>query len=406
MALFSARQPIFDSKKNVAAYELLYRSDTTQKAAYIVDGNQATASVLTQAMMVADYDTLSNNKKVFINFTKDLIMKEVAYIFDRSKFVIEILEDIDGDNEIIEKVKELKKRGYTIALDDMALNTNQDSLLEYVDIVKVDFLALNNDFERLQITSKLRKYKNIKLLAEKVETNEDFEFARRLGYTYFQGYFFQKPEIIKNDDIEVLQTTQISLIKELNTENVDIDKLVQITQTDISLSYKLLKLLSSAAYYRRSQITSVREAIVTLGITGFKKWIFLIMIQSLPQNKPTELINISLQRGKFLEKCAIKFDNNLKNVDSYFLVGLLSILDALMDRDLNSTLEELKIDLELKDAIISRKGRMGLFLDIVEALGKNESDIVEKKCIDNDLNIEDVYDIYIESMDVANMFLS
>lgn len=402
MALFSARHPIFDKNKNVVAYELLYRRSDKDKEAYIIDGNQATARVLTQALMVADFDKLSDNKKIFINFTKDLILSEVASVFDSSKLVIEILEDIDGNDEIIEKIALLKKAGYTIALDDMAFNTNQDSLLPYVDIVKVDFLILDTE-GRMQITRKLKKYPKLKLLAEKVETNADYEMAKSLGYSYFQGFFFAKPEIIEHNDTEVLKSTQIALLKELSSENIEVDKLVNITQSDVSLSLKLLKLISSAAYYTQKQITSIKEAIIRLGIGGFRKWIYLILLQDISSDKPSEVINVSMQRGQFLEKICVELEKNSKESSSYFLAGILSMLDVLTSKEKENALNEFKINNDLKMAILKYEGKVGKLLKLVECLEKDESEEVKKICNELNYNVDTVYDYYFESLDISKL---
>ena len=217
-----------------------------------------------------------------------------------SDLTIEILETQEIDDEFIEKCKEMKQRGYVIALDDFIGGNKFDQIIPYVDILKVDFLAMDS-VSRQHIAEKYAPF-GIKLLAEKVESQWDFDEAKRFGYHLFQGYFFEKPVMCKSKSINVSTYRYMEILKETTGEVPDFNRLSEIIKKDFSLTYKLLRLINSPAFYTVSEITSVNHALTLLGINEIKKWTTLIMLRDISTDKPDELIRVSLVRAIFAEK--------------------------------------------------------------------------------------------------------
>ena len=239
MDIFVARQPIFDAKKRVYAYELLYRAGE-QNQSNVINGDQATSSVVANTLMLIGLDSLTQGRMAFINFTRQLIEEEIPTVFSNELLVVEILEDIIPDKAFIKSCRSLKEQGYVLALDDFVLDYPYEEIVDLVDIIKVDFL-LTNPSERHAIIQKYRG-RNIRFLAEKVETLEQFEEAVRAGYTYFQGYFFAKPVIMKHKDIKPAAFSYVKILEELGGEQPEYERIAEAIEFDVSLSYKLLRL--------------------------------------------------------------------------------------------------------------------------------------------------------------------
>lgn len=213
MEIFLARQPIFDVDEGVFAYEILYRSGRSN-AFDGTEGDKASSEVIVNTFQTFGIENLSNQKPVFINFTENLIHDEVATLFPKELLVVELLEDIEPTKEIVEKCEELKKMGYKIALDDFLNLQGYDSLVELADIIKIDFMAMDRE-EIRDILLKFRKY-DIEYLAEKVETRDEFEFAKTLGFKYYQGYFFSKPEIMSSKKLVPIKANYLQLVDIVN----------------------------------------------------------------------------------------------------------------------------------------------------------------------------------------------
>ena len=256
MDVFLARQPIFNRSRHVVAYEILYRSSDKNTYDVNTDGDKATASVVIDALINFGIKKLTSGKMAYINFTGKLLMDDLHTLFETDALTIEILETQEVDDLFIEKCKEMKARGYIIALDDFIGGDKFDRLIPYVDILKVDFLALGS-LARRHIAEKYMPF-GIKLLAEKVESQEDFDEANQFGYQLFQGYFFEKPVMCKSKSINVSTYHYMEILKETTGEAPDFNRLSEIIKKDFSLTYKLLRLINSPAFYTVSEITSVK----------------------------------------------------------------------------------------------------------------------------------------------------
>ncbi len=393
MEVFIARQPIFDKKKNVYAYELLYRTGE-RNVAGVIDGDQATSSVVGNALMLAGLETLTQNRLAFINFTKQLIIDEIPTVFSNENLVIEILEDIVPDPEFIASCKRLKEKGYTIALDDFVLDYPYESILDLADIIKVDFL-LTTPQERKMIIQKYGN-RNICFLAEKIETLEQFEEAMAYGYTYFQGYFFSKPVIMKHTDIKPASLNYIKILEELDSNVPEYERIASVIEADVSLSYKLLRLINSAAFYTNSRVTSIKHALVMLGFKEIRKWISIVMLRELAEGKPDEIIRVSLLRGRMGEILSNQFDLESRRTE-VFLMGMFSMIDTLMGQSMENALTVLPLEDDVKAGILGEKNAFSDLFRIVTAYEKGNWDYLFLKAKAYDVGLNIFPDAYIEA---------
>jgi len=372
MDIYVARQPIFDQDQNIFAYELLYRRGKVNSSGENFNGDQATSEVIINSFLLIGIEELTNGKPAFINFTENLLKQEIPTVFPKESIIVEILEDIEPSEEIIQSCKRLKELGYQLALDDFVYHQKFDPLIDLADIIKVDFL-LSTPEERKSIVQ-LAQTRNIKFLAEKVETREAFEEAVRLGYSFFQGYFFSKPVILSGKDIPRHNINSIQILEEINKPDPDIAKIARWIETDVSLSYKLLRLINSVAFQLKRRVTSVKQAIALLGLNEIRKWISLTLLQDTGQLKHEIIIKDSMVRAKFGEFLASK--THLKHRSSeIFLMGMFSRIDVLMNCTLSDALHDLPISDEIKQCLL---GEPSIFSDIYELMTAYETGEWEK----------------------------
>lgn len=363
MEVFVARQPILTSNEEVIAYELLYRGSNDNVFPNI-DGDRATTEVIINSFLNIGMQDLSEGKKCFINFTGALLKSKLPTFFNPSSIVVEILENVEINEELIVICKDLKQLGYTIALDDFKVQESAKLLpllLNYIDIIKVDFMQTSKE-EILTIVNKYRS-SNIQLLAEKVETRDEFIYAKKIGYTLFQGYFFSKPIIISSHDVPMYLKTYYHILAEISKTDPNIDVISSDIEHDLSLSYKLLKLINSPAFRPINKITSIKQAIVLLGLNELKKWIYVLSLKNIKNVKDTkmdEVIKMSLVRAKLCEQLAIQTGNRLSA--PYMLTGLFSLIDTLLHRDLKDVLNELPLSEEIQDALLGKDNNLNKVL--------------------------------------------
>lgn len=358
MNIFLARQPIFDNEENVHAYEVLYRSSYDNMFDG-QDGDRATSEVIINSFQVIGIKNLSNRKPVFINFTETLICEEVATLIPNRYLVVELLEKVPPEKEILEKCKALKKKGYRIALDDFRYLPGYDPLLDLADIVKIDFQRSDRD----EIENILDRLKGsvVECLAEKVETREDFEYAKSLGFKYFQGYFFSEPEVLSSKGVVPLKANYLQLINLISgQEELDFERIDEIIAQDLSLTYNLLKLVNSVVFGARFRIERTKQALVYLGEREIKKWIYLMVLTEIGQDRPDELTRLSLIRARFLESMSLE-TNFAKQSEELFLTGLFSLLDVILNRPLEEILTEIKASDIVMEALLKQDGVFELF---------------------------------------------
>jgi len=382
--VFIARQPIFDADLVVYAYELLFRQSGESVTADVIDGDGATSHVMLSSFVDIGLNNLVGDHIAFFNLTQHFLSNPDLIVIPPDQIVLEILEDVEPTEEVINCVRELKKRGYTIALDDFIYDDKFIPLLECADIVKVDVTLENH----AKIKSDLGNYKpyNIKLLAEKIETYEEFEFFKELGFQYFQGYFFSKPKIIHGKGLAPNKLSLLQLVAKVNDPTIEIEELSQIISTDISLSHKVLKYINSPSSGIRSTIESIQQAVTLLGIATIKNWV-TVMAMSSNSGKPIELSTTALVRAKICQGLAKH--NKLDKPDSYFTVGLFSTLDAMMDQSFDVLMNELPLSKEAKKGITDLEGSYGEALQC--AFSMEQSDF-------SALDLSEMSELYLDAV--------
>lgn len=345
-----ARQPIFDANLKVFGYELLFRSNFINVYDGI-DSDQATNDVIANSFFLIGIETLTNGRRAFINFTANSLKNNIPAILPKELVVVEILEDVIPDESIINVCKNLKENGYLLALDDFVFRPEYKPLIELADIIKVDFRT-TSPLERLHLIRCLQGHP-VKLLAEKVETQEEFQAALHMGYSYFQGYFFCKPVILSGRNLPGYKANYLHILQEINQPELEFSQLEDIIKRDVSLSYKLLRYINSVAFGLKNKICSLRQALTLLGQKELIKWISLIALKGVADDKPGELILESLIRARFAERLALHSFLKQRAADA-FLMGMFSHIDVLLDRPLQEILDEISLDEDIKDALLEK----------------------------------------------------
>ena len=266
--------------------------------------------------------------------------------------VIELLETVEPDDEVIAACKELKRRGYTLALDDFVYHQGMDDLIALADIIKIDFMETEAE-ERNRIFAELAGNGH-RIVAEKVETQEQFAEAIRLGSHYVQGYYFCKPKVISRKGITPDKVNYIHLLREINRPNIDYDRMEKLIKSDLALSFGLLKLMNSAAFAFSKRIESIRQALVLLGQQNIRKWFSLVALSKMATDKPQELVVNSIIRATFCESLGLSLGMNERRED-LFLMGMFSMIDAILDQPLEDALAQLPLSDEVKECLLGNE---------------------------------------------------
>ncbi|MCC7371599.1 MAG: HDOD domain-containing protein [Chloroflexi bacterium] len=359
--IFVARQPIFDTHSNLFGYELLFRSSTKNVFAS-TDQEQASASVIANSFFVFGIGSLAGNARAFINFTRTSLVEDYAFALPRESLVVEVLENVESDDEVIAACERLKAAGYMIALDDFDRRTDSGELVKYANIVKIDFAACGEQ-ERAWYAQELSRY-NVKLLAEKVETRADADEAKQLGYSYLQGYFFARPEILVSQQPPALRTVRMQIISELQKAEPNMRKVEELFRHDPDLSYKLLRHLNSPAFAFNSQIQSIWRAITILGERGMRAWTAVVILAGLGTDKPSELLVTSVTRARFCQ--LIGEDLRMRDQsENLFLMGLFSLIDAITNTSMEDALEAIPLSEDARTALLGGSNRLAQILELV-----------------------------------------
>ena len=373
MDIYIARQPIFDKKMNVVAYELLYRSDGINVS--LADGDCATSSVILNGPLMIGLETLTDKKKAFIKFTRNFLLHEITTILGPEAVTVEIVESVESDPFVVESLRQLKSAGYTIALDAYEEKETFGDVLTMVDIIKVDFK--HSDQATISRIANCFSRTRVNLFAEKIETQEQYEIAANLGYTYFQGFFFEKPKILVSKDIQSFKVSHIKIMNEIYSPEPDFAKIAEAIENDLSLTYKLLKVVNTGAYYGTGTITSIRQALVRLGLKEVYKWMSLVIMRDAGHNKPEILARTSIIRARALESLAEKVKLGSRKTE-YFLLGMLSLIDVIMERPMNTILKELPLDEEINAALAGEVNCLHKGLEIIRAYERADWDALEQ----------------------------
>lgn len=390
--IYIARQPIFTADAQVMAYELLFRLDRNDVEANIVNGEFATLDVLLNTFTEFGLNHVVGDSLAFLNLTRAMLMQPLPLPTER--VVIEILEDIEVDDEVLDACKKLINQGYLLALDDFDLSCDKIPLLELAHYVKVDVQA-HSEKELGELVKKLRAYP-VKLVAEKVETHQEFEQCKALGFDLFQGFFLSKPNVVEGEKSSPDKLAVTRLMSELRNPDNKVADIEKIIASDPKLSYKILQIINSAAFTKANKIESLQQAIVYMGLDRLKDWASLIAISSMQSRSPELMINAMI-RAKMCELLAKTTGESHRQLDRYFTVGLFSMLDAMLDEDLHYLLDQINLENELKKALLEHSGRLG---DVLNDVLYYEVADWEKLSVDK-IKAGTYRDAYLESINWA-----
>jgi c-di-GMP-related signal transduction protein len=346
---FVARQPVFDRMQNVFGYELLSRNGVEDY--FNTDPETAARSTLDSSLLFG-IDTLCNHRRAFVNCTREVLLKDMITLLPPHQTVAEILETVEPEDRVVAACKRLKAAGYLIALDDFAPDDPRVPLCPFADIIKVDIRATTLE-ERVGM---MRRFGSAtcKMLAEKLETQQEFHQARDMGFTYFQGYFFCRPELVMGREVPASRIHYVRLLEIVCHADIDMKELEKLLKQEASICYRLLRYLNSPVFGLALEIKSIRHAIAVLGERELRRWIRLVVTVGAAEQKCSELVLMGLVRARFCELLSHK----LKLNTDLFLLGLLSVMDAILEVRMDVLLEQLPIDREAKAALLGQNSSL------------------------------------------------
>lgn len=399
--MFIARQPIFNKKEEVYGYELLYRINEKSTEYGGFSSQSATATVI-NGLFIHGLEKIINQKKAFINFDADVLNADFFHLIKPEYLIIEILEDVKITEKLISRVKDIKNEGYKIALDDFVENYSDYPLIQYADIIKFDIRETPLE----TIKHEVRKAKSDRkiLLAEKIETREEYRLALKMGFQLFQGYFFSKPKIVEGiKGKKSINPNYLQIIDELQKEEPSYQVISEIIERDANLTFKLLRTIDQRA--EKDSIYSIKRALTYLGLKELNYWITLLLMQDMGKDKPKELLNISLIRSKFAFK--VSENSQLKKIKlEASLMGLLSNIDAFLDLPIHEVLQQIKVTQNIKNALLEKSGLLGDLLNLILLYEKGKWEEINKLCDKLNVEANKLKEYYFESIDETNNIIS
>ncbi len=397
MNVFIARQPVFDRNLKVVAYELLYRAGKVNSAEGMLDPNQASKEVLVNAFSEIGLEKITNGRPALVNITQDILTSGALPKGLQKLLIPEVLEDVLVNKDVIQEVKNLINLGYDVALDDFVFSEEWVPLVKQARYIKLDVmdlgvLGVKEQLARLRVTGSVEG----KLLAEKVETHEEFELYRTLGFDYFQGYFLCKPHVMEGESVPASGLVIMSLMSELSKDDYDIEKVERIICQDPRLSYKLLRVVNSASFGLSRTIKTISDAIVLLGSQELGRWASMLALSAV-DNKPHELLVTAIVRAKMCELVAQQLNRTFSG--GYFTAGLLSLLDALLDKPLPDIVGKMPLSAEIELALLTGEGDVGQVLNAVISYERGQ---FEASMLPG-MTPNDLWDVYIRTLEWANI---
>jgi len=394
---FLARQAIFDRAQNVYGYELLFRSSGSNT----FDGCEAslaTSQVIANAVFAIGLDNLLGGRRAFINFGRSLLVGDWTTMLPSQSVVIEVLESVEPDLEVVEACRNLRAKGYLVALDDFVYDSRFDPLTELADVIKVD-IRISSRGEQLEMIAKYGS-RGVKMLAEKVETHEEFEWSRDAGYDYFQGYFFAKPVVLKAQQVPGFKTNHLKLLEQLQQRDLDFARLEKLISNDVSFSYRVIRYVNSGAFAHSRPVNSIRQALVILGELETRKWISLATLPALARDKPNEMVMQAMVRARFCELLAAEAKPAASTADSA-LMGMFSLLDAMIDRPMAQILAEMHLGSPITEALLggTKPGNsFSLILRLVQNYEAADWDRVAELALQLRVEVAAVASSYLEAL--------
>jgi c-di-GMP phosphodiesterase len=360
--VFVARQPIFDRNLRVAGYELLFRGGDARDA-LVTDSEGATASVVLNSFTEIGLERIVGSKAAWVNVSRAFVLDGLAGTMPPSVVGLEILEDELLDERFVHALIELKRQGYRLALDDFEYSVSAERVLPLADVVKLDLLALGREGMAREV-ARLKRF-GATLLAEKVESHEDHAYCAELGCDLFQGFFFCRPELLRNHGILANRASVLEVLAALQDPGVQLGALERMIRRDVGLSFRLLRYINSAFFGLRFEISSIQQALALLGVENLKRWATLTVLASV-DGKPPELTVTALARARFCERAGERLPG--PRPGELFTLGLFSVIDALMDAPIEEVVGLIPFPADMREALTERKGEKGALLECVTAL--------------------------------------
>lgn len=392
MNVFLARQPIYDAAHGIHGYELLFRDSDTGMA-HVRDGTAATAQVLLSAVVDIGLEKLSGPEPLFINCTRNILMSEPIIPPDRC--VLEILEHVDLDAELLDRIRALRRRGYRVALDDFTLEGKLAAAVPLADYIKLDVLALTA--AELDRHVRLRR-SGLQLIAEKIDSESLMKCCCDLGFDLFQGYFLRHPETLKGDHIPTGKLAALRLIGACQDPDSSVQDVSAAVSADVSMTYSLLRLANSALFGRSRPVRSVEAVVTWMGTEYLTRWATLLALAS-DRGCPVTYLGTALQRGYMCETLAAARGG--AGTGSSFLVGLLSTLDSILDVPMPRILEQVRLTGDIREALERHAGQLGRLLAYTLAYESGDMQTLDQSGIDGGL----LRDAYWQSIEQAEATL-
>jgi EAL and modified HD-GYP domain-containing signal transduction protein len=392
--IFVARQPIFDRQRRVTGYELLYRPGESNHAG---DGPADTLTALNLERMLLGFglESLIGTRDAWINASRHMLVQDQWAFLPAAHTVIELLESVQPSPEVMAACRRLKRAGYRLALDDFEYTLAHEPLLEMSDFVKVDFRA-GDEAGRTRLARELQR-REIRMVAEKVETMEEMAIAEGLGCSLFQGYFFCRPQMMRTRELAPNRVGFLRLLREVHTPELDFAVIEELIEQDVALALKLLRFLHSAAFGLGRDVSSIRQCLITLGERNVRKWVSLVAVFGLAQGKPHELVVVALTRSRFAEQLASLHGLGERSTD-LFLTGLLSVVDALTDKPMDVAIAPLGLAEDVRAALLHGMEPLGDVLHLVLAWERGNWDEVECLIRRHSLAESEVARLYSDSV--------
>jgi c-di-GMP-related signal transduction protein len=355
---FLARQPIFDKSQNVFAYELLFRSGIENSCGEI--NHEAASTSMADTSFLFGLQKLTEGRLAFVNCPRQFLLSDYISLFPRDFAVVELLENVTPDDEVIAACRRLKQKGYLLALDDFTGSPVWNPVIPFADFIKVDFRLTSHEQQR-SLALRLGA-RGIRMLAEKVETREEAAEAVKMGYALFQGFYFCRPQMLAHEDVPPFRLAYLKLLQAANEPEYDVGALAKRIKQEPSLTYRLLRYLNSAGFGLRMEVRSIRHALALLGEQELRKWISVVAVAVMADGQPHELLTLPLVRGRFCELLA-HLTGLKEHSNDLFLMGLLSVMDAILHLPMDAILAEVPVRSEVKQALL---GQAGIYRDILD----------------------------------------
>jgi EAL and modified HD-GYP domain-containing signal transduction protein len=395
--MFIARQPIFNREIEVIGYELLYRSGSQSKEYDGVSSENSTASVII-GLFESGLENIIEDKYAFINFDGNFIHTDALELIEPDRLIVEMLEDVKVDVLLTDRLKEVKSKGYRIALDDFTEDYHDYPLTDYADIIKYDLIETPLKMIGMEVQKALQNDKII--LAEKVETEEEFQQAKKMGFHLFQGYFFSKPHIAgKSFDNSASKVQYIRIISELKKDEPSFETLSELVEQDVTLAYRFLRVVS----FRKGgdMINSIKSALTYMGLYEIERWISILMLQDLGKSKPEELMKLSLIRSNFSEAIAVHL-GLVSMAHDASLMGLLSVLDAMLDQTMEEALDGIILPDSIMEALIDHDGILFPVYELQMAYEKADWSTVDAISRQFEIDENLLFEEYMIALEWAN----